>query len=216
MSIPPPIVSKIAKSGPSRCRGPLCRGRHTSPVPWCFTSGSWQPHLATSTLSVQTRLEPVTNAHSGRHLGSSASLIWRRPVPLSGTACERRGDDRVDNSPCCHDWQPLLRLWSRLQGPQVPFTRIRYEDALKITAAHGDIRFGEELTQEAESRESLLKWAGSWITDYPKSAGVSTEDQVTAEPCGHGSPLPGGFGEAISGVRGVPARSIMKPIRRAI
>jgi asparaginyl-tRNA synthetase len=221
----PPIVSKITDPG--------LRGAERLPVSLyegkAYLTSSMVFHkqvLATAfgriySFSPNVRLEPVTNADSGRHLVEFCQL----DLEEAGATFEdsmRVAEEMIASTIArvVHDWQPLLRALGReLKVPKVPFTRIRYEDALKIAAAHGMlIRFGEELTQEAESKVSAEVGEFLWITDYPKKC-----RSFYYRESGDGRTVrsmdllyPEGFGEAISGgEREYLPESIMKRIRES-
>ncbi len=151
------------------------------------------------------RVEPVTNAGSGRHLVEFCQLdLEEADVSYDDSMALAEGMLAAVISEVSQKEQALLGvLGRRLSVPQTPFRRFTYTELLELARSQGmQVTAGEELPQEVEATISAEVGDFFWITGYPKRCRgfyYREDDHDDSTVRSMDLIFPEGFGEAISG-----------------
>lgn len=204
----PPVVSTVTDPG--------LRGAERVPVSLygqkAFVTSSMIFHkqvLATAfskiyAVSPNVRLEPAHHASSGRHLVEFCQLdVEEACVTLEDSMKLCEGLIKYAIEKVIDKCGSVLGFLGRkLTPPPVTFPRFTYDEVLEIAHSLGyDMRYGEELPQEAESKVSEQVGTFFWIVDYPSESRGFYYRRVPGEKITRSMDLiyPDGFGEAVSG-----------------
>jgi asparaginyl-tRNA synthetase len=204
----PPVVSSVTDPG--------LRGAERLPVSMyncrAYVTSSMVFHkqvLATAfrriyAFAPNVRLEPLSNAESGRHLVEFCQLdLEEADATFEDSMALAEEMLRATIAVMVDKWNPLLQALGReLHVPESPFRRFSYGELLGLAESIGAAaRYGEELPQAVESAVSAEVGGFFWVTGYPKECrGFYYRES------GDGATLrsmdlifPEGYGEAISG-----------------